>query len=408
MEVGTRCWLVDTGGKKASSLVTLLQSQGWDMQRMSPPFAESGDLERTDCAIGVILLEDMPCKLISQLEPLIIKSHCLWLAVASAAALEDMEKRRLVATLCHGVVDPDMASAELGCLMTHAARLSWLQRQDVERRHSAAAMSSDAAEYEMVGTTPAMWKLFQTIRKVAAVDAPVFISGESGTGKELVARSIMAASDRAGRPFVTVNCGAIPENLVESVLFGHEKGAFTGAVAKHMGKFQEADGGTLFLDEIGDMSLDLQSKLLRLLQERCVQRIGGNQDIQVDIRVITASHKDLQQGVNQGTFRLDLYYRLNVIPLRLPPLRQRRRAGTGAKGADPWCPGRAESVGRAGGQQIRRGDAAIPAGGVLPAPWHRLRPPDPGALGGTRRRAGPAAGGPLPCPASSRAGHPRR
>jgi len=279
-------------------------------------------LDRTDCAIGVILLEDMPCKLISQLEPLIIKSHCLWLAVASVAALADVEKRRLVATLCHGVVDPDVTSAELGCLMTHAARLSWLQRQDVERRHSAAAMSSDAAEYEMVGTTPAMWKLFQAIRKVAAVDAPVFISGESGTGKELTAQAIHERSPRASSLFRAINCGALPEHLIQSELFGHEKGAFTGAAQRKIGRIEATDGGTLFLDEIGDLPLELQVNLLRFLETRSIQRVGGLEDIAVDVRIIAATHVDLEKAVVEGRFREDLYHRLNVLQIKVPPLRE--------------------------------------------------------------------------------------
>ena len=197
--------------------------------------------------------------------------------------------------------------------------------QHLEQQNEAlrSALERQSFKHGILGESPVLLEALEEATQVAASDATVMLRGESGTGKEKFARMIHAYSPRVDKPFVCINCAAIPEQLLEAELFGHEKGAFTGAVRSRAGKAEAANGGTLFLDEIGDMSLDLQSKLLRLLQERCVQRIGGNQDIHVDIRVITASHKDLQQGVNQGTFRLDLYYRLNVIPLRLPPLRER-------------------------------------------------------------------------------------
>ena len=160
--------------------------------------------------------------------------------------------------------------------------------------------------------------------RAAQSDIPILITGESGVGKELVAGSIMAASKRAGGPFVAVNCGAIPENLVESTLFGHEKGAFTGAVGKHMGKFQEADGGTLFLDEIGELPLDMQVKLLRALQEGEVDPVGGKRPVKVNVRIISATNRDLAEQVACGAFREDLFYRLNVFPIEVPSLRSRK------------------------------------------------------------------------------------
>ena len=152
---------------------------------------------------------------------------------------------------------------------------------------------------------------------------PILVEGESGVGKELIARAIQGSSDRAGKPFVTVNCGAIPENLIESILFGHEKGSFTGASEKHLGKFQEADGGTLFLDEIGELRLDMQVKLLRALQEGEVDPVGAKRPVKVDVRIISATNRDLSELTREGKFREDLYYRLNVFPIFVPPLRDR-------------------------------------------------------------------------------------
>jgi len=172
--------------------------------------------------------------------------------------------------------------------------------------------------------SPAMEKALRLAQKAAASDIPILIEGESGAGKEFVARAIQAASDRRGKPFVTVNCGAIPDNLVESILFGHEKGSFTGATEKHAGKFVEAHGGTLFLDEIGDLPLHVQVKLLRAVQDGEVDPVGGRTTVKVDIRLISATHRDLLQQVKDGKFREDLFYRLNVYPIVVPPLRARR------------------------------------------------------------------------------------
>lgn len=177
---------------------------------------------------------------------------------------------------------------------------------------------------DMIAGAPAMQQVVRLGERAAQSDIPILITGESGVGKELVAQSIMTASKRAGAPFVAVNCGAIPENLVESTLFGHEKGAFTGAVGKHMGKFQEADGGTLFLDEIGELPLDMQVKLLRALQEGEVDPVGSKRPVKVNVRIISATNRDLAEQVADGNFREDLFYRLNVFPIEVPSLRARK------------------------------------------------------------------------------------
>ena len=180
------------------------------------------------------------------------------------------------------------------------------------------------SRYEIVGRSYAIRAVIDKIDKVGATPARVLITGENGTGKELVARAIHRLSTRANKPFVEVNCAAIPSELIESELFGHMKGSFTGAVADRAGKFEQADGGTLFLDEIGDMSLTAQAKVLRVLQDGVVTRIGGAKPIKVDVRVLSATNKNLEEEIAAGRFREDLYYRLNVVPLHIPPLRERR------------------------------------------------------------------------------------
>ena len=177
---------------------------------------------------------------------------------------------------------------------------------------------------DIVTESPAMARVIRLAQKAAASSIPILIEGESGVGKELVARAIQGSGDRRKNPFVTVNCGAIPGNLVESILFGHEKGSFTGATEKHTGKFVEAHGGTLFLDEVGDLPLDLQVKLLRAVQEGEIDPVGGKSPVKVDIRLISATHRNLLQQVKDGAFREDLFYRLNVYPIVVPPLRERR------------------------------------------------------------------------------------
>ena len=176
----------------------------------------------------------------------------------------------------------------------------------------------------LIGHHPLLQKIHTLIKKVTATDATVLVSGESGTGKELVARAVHGLSPRADRPFIPVNCGAIPAELLESEIFGHERGAFTGAIGARSGMFQLANGGTIFLDEVGEMSPRLQVKLLRVLQDREVRPVGGDRTMKVDVRVLAATNKDLQHEVERGTFREDLFYRLQVIPIVMPPLRERR------------------------------------------------------------------------------------
>jgi DNA-binding NtrC family response regulator len=233
----------------------------------------------------------------------------------------------------HGTLDSAIKATQLGALdflekplqmermlltVKNALRLDDLDksvdslRRNVEKRHG------------MVGSSAAMNRLIAEIRRAAPTKARVLIHGESGVGKELVAKAIHELSRRAGGPFIKLNCAAIPENLVESELFGHEKGAFTGADRRHIGRFERADGGTLFLDEIGEMPVGIQARLLRVLQEGELERVGGTKNIPVNVRVIAATNRDLEAEVKAGTFREDLYFRLNVVPLSVPPLRERK------------------------------------------------------------------------------------
>jgi len=208
---------------------------------------------------------------------------------------------------------------ELKVVLNRAFYVSQLER---EYRELQQRLSGESFE-GMLGTSPQIQEVFSSIRKVATTEVPVLIVGESGTGKELVAQAIHRNSSRREYPFVVINCSAIPENLLESELFGHEKGAFTGAHIQRKGRFEMARGGTLFLDEIGELSLTLQVKLLRFLEEQKIERVGGREAIVVDARVLAATNKDLNEALKEGKFREDLYYRLGVVTLSLPPLRER-------------------------------------------------------------------------------------
>jgi two-component system NtrC family response regulator len=208
---------------------------------------------------------------------------------------------------------------ELKVVLRRAFYVSQLEQEQREMQHR---LSGDTFE-GMIGTSKKMQDVFSAIRKVATTDVPVLIRGESGTGKELVARAIHRLSIRWSKPFIPINCSAIPENLIESELFGHEKGTFTGAHAQRKGRFEMAEGGTLFLDEVGDLPPTLQVKLLRFLQEKKIERVGGREQIEVDTRVLAATNRDLEEAMKNATFRDDLYYRLSVINISLPALRER-------------------------------------------------------------------------------------
>lgn len=219
----------------------------------------------------------------------------------------------------HYLVKPFKLS-EMSVIVQRALERRQLTRENIGLKQQ---LSKEWALEGIIGKSKAMQSVFDLVKRVAYSNANVLITGESGTGKELVAKAIHSLSDRKDKPFIAINCSAIPENLLESELFGHAKGSFTGALTRKRGLFEEANGGTLFLDEIGDMIPALQAKLLRVLQERKIRAVGENNFIDVDVRVVSATHKDLKAGIREGAFREDLFYRLSVIPISLPALKER-------------------------------------------------------------------------------------
>jgi two-component system NtrC family response regulator len=226
---------------------------------------------------------------------------------------------RAVGSGAYGFLVKPADMEEVKLVVRHAFAMATLE---IEFRQMQQMISGTSFE-NMMGNSRAIRSVFDAIRKVATTDAPVLLLGESGTGKEMAARAIHQCSGRKNGPFIAINCSAIPETLLESELFGHEKGSFTGAHAQRKGRFEMANGGTLFLDEIGEIPLPLQVKLLRFLAEQCIERVGGRQAIPIDARVVTATNADLRKGMTSGTFREDLFYRLSVVVLTLPPLRDR-------------------------------------------------------------------------------------
>ncbi len=228
-----------------------------------------------------------------------------------------------VSAIKSGIYDFITKPFRLGEIKKVIAKALEAQTLLTENRRLRQALREKASFSKIIGNSPAFIKIIDMIPKVAPTRSTVLLSGESGTGKEILAEAIHFASHRGEGPFVKINCGALTETLLESELFGHEKGAFTGAHQQRMGRFEMANGGTLFLDEIGEMSLGMQVKLLRVLQDGCFERVGSSRTIQVDVRIIAATNRDLEKGVQEGQFRQDLFYRLNVITIEVPPLRER-------------------------------------------------------------------------------------
>jgi DNA-binding NtrC family response regulator len=274
---------------------------------------------RNDLATGGLLdlSSSFEAHELAALEASLTLTNVGWVAATVTGQLEDAAVRRLIRDYCFDYVTLPTSNDRVVDAVGHAYGMVALHEN----------ASNDArdgrAEGEMVGSCDAMLALFRSIRKVAMTDAPVFISGESGTGKELTAVAIHERSVRREQPFVAINCGAIPAHLLQSELFGYERGAFTGANQRKIGRVEAANGGTLFLDEIGDLPLESQASLLRFLQERKVERLGGHGSTPVDVRIISATHVDMQTAMIEGRFRADLYHRLCVLQIDEPPLRAR-------------------------------------------------------------------------------------
>ncbi|WP_036228636.1 sigma-54 dependent transcriptional regulator [Marinobacterium jannaschii] len=295
-----------------------IEATGWQVDTVDSVGHARRRLEEDTFYVGLIHLDGLEEEELWEIEELVAASRMVtWVALVSSDALVSGHICRLIQ---NNFVDYYTLPIT-GCLdsliatLGHAWGMAKLTRK---------AQSQDPyASYEMVGSSPVMRDLFTAIRKVASVGAPVLITGESGTGKELIARAVHERSLRSEGAFVAVNCGALPDNLIHSELFGYEKGAFTGATQRKQGWIELASGGTLFLDEIGDLPLELQVNLLRFLQEGTIQRVGGTEAITVDVRVIAATHVDLNKAIEEGRYREDLYYRLNVLNLQSPPLRER-------------------------------------------------------------------------------------
>lgn len=292
------------------------QFADWEFRRVANVAEADEVCAAANILVGVVRFTPQHAYGPAEIEGLATHSRTEWLAIAHPDMLRDSTIRALVLRNFYDYhtdpVDPQRLRMTLG----HAYGRALMMR-DLDRANQ------PEGRFGMIGRSAAMQELYRQIDKVVRVDAPVLIRGESGTGKELVARAIHCYSARAGSPFVAVNCGAIPGNLIQSELFGHERGAFTGAVQRKIGSIETANGGVLFLDEIGDLSLDLQSNLLRFLQEKTIVRVGSTQSSRVDVRVLAATHIDLQEAVRAGRFREDLLFRLNVLGLKVPPLRER-------------------------------------------------------------------------------------
>jgi DNA-binding NtrC family response regulator len=301
------------------TLVAHLKSRGWQVATARSAH-ELGRLVKPDAACaGIVDLASFAPRELAALEASLRQQQIGWIALATGERLNDPLARRLVRHYCFDFVKMPVANATVDYLVGHAFGMVTLCEPEL------APPVGESGDDEMVGTCEAMQQLFRTIRKVANTDASVFIAGESGTGKELTALAIHERSPRRKAPFMAINCGAIPHHLLQSELFGYERGAFTGANQRKIGRVEAADGGTLLLDEIGDLPLESQASLLRFLQEGKIERLGGRESIPVDLRIISATHVDLDEAMRDGRFRADLFHRLCVLRVDEPPLRARGR-----------------------------------------------------------------------------------
>jgi len=303
-------------GGQTDFLIGFLADRGWRVHPVTGPESVADVLARRKPSVGLIHLESIECAQPRLLEHLLQWAGDLeWLIVLPRHFIEESTLRKFVSEFFFDYHTLPLDGQRLVNSLGHAYGKAMLKD-----RTGYAPVDFSLA---LLGQSEVMQRLFHQMDKIRGVDTPVFIGGESGTGKELVARLIHQNSPRRHAPFVTVNCGALPPTLIQSELFGHEKGAFTGAGERKLGKIEAAQKGTIFLDEVGDLPLELQTNLLRFLQEKTIERLGSRKTLSIDARVIAATHVDLEEAVTNGSFREDLYYRLNVLYLKLPPLRER-------------------------------------------------------------------------------------
>jgi len=300
-----------------TDLRSVLASAGWETTRVYQP-AEAAQLDPTRrCAVGIVVIDETEDYDPSDLFAAVSATDTEWVALTTSAVSRDSSVARVLANGFFDFHTLPLDTQRLLHSIGHAFGKAML------RRNLDHPLDTPQVRHGMVGVSPPMLKLYRTLDRVAGADDPLLIQGESGTGKEVAALAVHGASRKARGPFITVNCGAIPLSLVQTELFGHEKGAFTGAHRRTVGSIEAANGGTIFLDEVGDLPLEAQANLLRFLQESTITRVGSHTPIRVDTRVIAASHVDLDAAVRNGSFREDLYYRLNVLRTDLPPLRAR-------------------------------------------------------------------------------------
>lgn len=312
-----RCTLLFSLGKHPEFSTHDLASAGWDVHVTTNILDARSAIRSHDLHTGMILLDDPHRTILGNIEDIILQGRSMeWIALLTEKCLQSPVLSGFVAENCFDYHTLPLDAGRLAVILGHAAGKAQLKGR----------VADDRIRYgddELVGRSQSIQDIRRKMRKMEGVDAPILISGESGTGKELVAHLIHQHSTRSKAPFVAVNCGALPAHLIQTELFGHEKGAFTGAIQRKIGRIEAAAGGTIFLDEIADLPFELQTNLLRFLQEKTIERVGSHQSITIDVRVIAASNIDLEKAVTEGRFREDLYYRLNVLNLRIPPLRER-------------------------------------------------------------------------------------
>ena len=310
--------MVDRTPGRSDALTDYLSYHGWNISLFSGYTEARRELARNAFSAGLVQVQDETDASLLDIEKLILSSEFEWIALADPCCVFSPALRQTVSRLFHSIHTLDADRESLDCLLAHLVQMHTVSLKAKQ------AATLQIGDRQIVSNNSAMRKIIRQIRTLASVDAPVFITGESGTGKELAARAIHEYSSRSQGPFITVNCGAIPAGLIQSELFGHEKGAFTDANQRRIGKIEAASGGTLFLDEVSDLPYPLQANFLRFIEIKKISRLGSHMETTADVRIISASNACMEERLSRGEFRQDLFFRLNVLALHLPPLRERK------------------------------------------------------------------------------------